>query len=163
RMAVAAPGEVELLGEEALAQLDDAAAADREEVVVEEHVADAEPRQPSAHRNDVVDAVEPAASARRRPVADGARERAAARRVARRVEVSAGIIAGTAVGRKRDGIVGRAGAGKIQGKDDFGKIGSLAPGARNGEKAQPAGWRDHAQRHAKDYAKKAGVACAGPR
>ena len=79
-MAVAAPGEAEALGEEALAELDDAPPAHREEIVVEEDVAHPEPLETPAHLHHVLDAVEAPAPARRGAVAEGAREGAAARR-----------------------------------------------------------------------------------
>src|SRR5207248_531466 len=80
RVAVAAPGEAEALGEEALAELDDAPPAHREEIVVEEDVAHPEPLETPAHLHHVLDAVEAPAPARRGAVAEGAREGAAARR-----------------------------------------------------------------------------------
>src|SRR6185369_16226523 len=66
--------------EEALAELDDAPAVHREEVVVEEDVPDAEALETPADRDHAVDAVEAPAPPRRRAVAERARERAAARR-----------------------------------------------------------------------------------
>src|SRR5262249_13760975 len=62
------------LGDEALAQLDDARAAHGEEVVVEEHVPHPERRQPTAQGEDVVDPVESPAPAGGRAVAEGAGE-----------------------------------------------------------------------------------------
>src|SRR5205823_6810235 len=79
RVAVAAPGEAEALGDEPLAELHHPAPAHREQVVVEEDVADAEGREAPAQADDVVDAVEAALPSRGRAVAEGARERAAAR------------------------------------------------------------------------------------
>src|SRR5204862_1198208 len=78
RVAVAAPGEAEALGEEALAELDHAPPAHGEKIVVKEDVAHAEPLEAPAHLDHVVDTVEAAAPARRRAVAEGAREGAAA-------------------------------------------------------------------------------------
>src|SRR5262249_25059330 len=79
-MAVAAPREAEVLGEEALAQLDDPRPADGEEVVVEEDVAHAERGEPAAERHDVVDAMEATAPAGGGAVAEGAGKGTAARR-----------------------------------------------------------------------------------
>jgi hypothetical protein len=58
RMAVAAPREAEALPQEALAELDDAPAIHREEVVVEEDVAHAEAIEAPADGDHPVDAVE---------------------------------------------------------------------------------------------------------